>query len=461
VGVSGVGSGPDVVIADFETGDYGDWTLEGEAFALGPARAGQGLSEDVSGYEGAGFASSNLGGYRLEGMLISPEFTINRPCLNFLIGGGQAGPIYLALWVDDVEVRTAAPTDSHALIWNTWDVSPWIGRRARIQLVDDRSGHEEGYLYVDSIVLSEEAKAPFSRTRMIREEILSGTHNPQPGILPGLGVRREYDQVFLTGSFPECPGSLFDAWCYETEGSLFLKAEAAPGGSVLLLHRMEGAGFRCRFLTEVIPLPGEVMVRVTAVADPGEGERFPESLPIPNLCFQLRRAASFRSDRSGAEGKGYLGFVERCFIFTEEGRVFLNETDRKKIPARPPDDPANNPPWVQDYVGVWRERPEPKADSWADTSSDRYVVPVIGTVSLDGSHLIALADDSADLMCQAWHDCLHIRPKWQPFDAPPREQTWTMRIYLLPNDPDALMDRVRADFPGIDELAKARVPLKP
>ena len=82
--------------------------------------------------------------------------------------------------------------------------------------------------------------------------------------------------------------------------------------------------------------------------------------------------------------------------------------------------------------------------------------PVIGTVSLDESHLIALADDSADLMCQAWHDCLHTRPNWQPVGGFSGEQTWSMRIYLLPNDPDELMDRVREDFPAVDELARNR-----
>jgi hypothetical protein len=455
------GSGPDQMIADFENEDYGDWTVEGAAFAFGPAGPTAAGTDEVTGYEGAGFANSNLGGYHLEGSLTSPEFTIERPYLNFLIGGGQAGPLYLALLVDDQEVRTAAPTDTRRLQWNTWDVSPWIGRNARIRLVDDRSGHAEGYLFVDSIAQSETAKAEVSETRMLREEILSGAHNPHPDRLPRLGVRREVDQILVTGTFPELSGSTFDAWCYETAGTTFLSAEARAGGGLALVHRVEGPGYRFRFLTEVTPYPEEVAIQVVPVADHREGETLPDALPMPNLCFQLKRAESFRSDRSGQDGVGYPEFVGRCFIFTEAGRTFLNQTERRKIPARPADDPENNPPWVQNYVGVWRERPEPRPDSWADTSPDRYVVPVIGTVSLDDGYLIALADDSADLMCQAWHDCLHIRAKWQPVDAPSHEQTWTMRIYLLPNDPDALMDRVRADFPGIDLRAKARGPLQP
>ena len=390
------GGGPDLMIADFESGDYGDWIVEGEAFAFGPSHVETRPSGGVTGYEGVGLANSNLGGYRLEGTLTSPEFTIERLCLNFLIAGGQAGPLYIALLIDDVEVRTAAPTDVHRLQWNSWDVSPWLGQRARIRLIDDRSGHEEGYLYVDSIFQSDEARADLSKTRSLREVILSRSHNPQPDLLPSLGVRREVNQILLTGSFPELPGSDFDAWCYETDGSTFLGAEAGIDGAVVLIHRFEGPGFRFRLRTEVTPFPGEVAIRATPVADPTEGENLPDVLPIPNLCFQLRSAARFRSDRSGEDGKGYPGFVERCFIFTEQGRTYLDQTDRRKIPARPAGDLENNPPWVQNYVGVWRERPEPQPDSWADTSSDRYVVPVIGTVSLDGESLIALADELSD-----------------------------------------------------------------
>lgn len=456
-----IGSGSDLVIADFENEGYDGWMVEGAAFAFGPARMDAGGADEVIGYEGVGFANSNLGGYHLEGTLTSPEFVIERSCLNFLIGGGQAGPLYLALLVDDQEVRTAAPTETRKLQWNTWDVSPWVGRTARIRLVDDRSGHTEGFLFIDSIAQSETAKAEASKTRMLREEILSGAHNPHPDRFPSLGVRREIDQILVTGSFPELSGSTFDAWCYETEGATFLSAEVRAGGGVTLVHRVEGPGYRFRFLTEVTPFPGEVAIRVVPFADHRDGETLPEVLPVPNLCFQLRRAEQFRSDRTGEDGMGYPGFVGRCFLFTEDGCTYLNQTDRRKIPSRPANDPENNPPWVQNYVGVWRERPEPRPDSWADTSSDRYVVPVIGTVSLDGAYLIALADDSADLMCQAWHDCLHTRPKWQPIDAPAGEQTWSMRIYLLPNEPEILMRRVREDFPDVDKLAKERVPLEP
>jgi hypothetical protein len=50
-------------------------------------------------------------------------------------------------------------------------------------------------------------------------------------------------------------------------------------------------------------------------------------------------------------------------------------------------------------------------------------------------------------MCQAWHDCLHNNPQWQPADAPPGRRIWRLKIYALENNPDALLARVDKDFP--------------
>jgi hypothetical protein len=82
---------------------------------------------------------------------------------------------------------------------------------------------------------------------------------------------------------------------------------------------------------------------------------------------------------------------------------------------------------------------------------------VIGTVSRDGKHLAALANGSADSLCNAWHDCLHNNPKWAPADAPPDKQRWRLKLYVMPNDPDALLARVAGDFPEAGRLKQNRV----
>ncbi|HUT89515.1 MAG TPA: hypothetical protein VMY37_08470 [Thermoguttaceae bacterium] len=45
-----------------------------------------------------------------------------------------------------------------------------------------------------------------------------------------------------------------------------------------------------------------------------------------------------------------------------------------------------------------------------------------------------------------------------PADAPPAEQRWRLKVYVMPNDPDALLARVARDFPESTRLKERRVP---
>ncbi len=49
---------PDILVADFEGPDYGDWKATGEAFGPGPARGTLPDQMDVSGFEGKGLVNS-------------------------------------------------------------------------------------------------------------------------------------------------------------------------------------------------------------------------------------------------------------------------------------------------------------------------------------------------------------------------------------------------------------------
>jgi len=72
-------------------------------------------------------------------------------------------------------------------------------------------------------------------------------------------------------------------------------------------------------------------------------------------------------------------------------------------------------------------------------------------VSRDGQHLIALASDTATALAQAWAPCIHNYSQWAPKDAPPEKQRWHMIIYIMPNDPDMLLQRAAKDLPGAFE----------
>jgi len=275
----------------------------------------------------------------------------------------------------------------------------------------------------------------------VESKVICAARNPEPQSLPSLEVRQEDKLILVSATFPKVPDFTCDSWCYESAVD-FIGARSLDGGRLELRHRVRDQR-RVVLTTVVTPEPDAVEFAARAGVDPQIGGNLPDALLVPNLCWQLRRAKDFAS-----KPDPYPEFVKRCFIFTDQGRTFLDRTVRKKIPCRAADDRYNNPPWVQMYVGRWQEIPKVGPTSWADYSSDRYVATVIGTVSRDGTYLAALANDSAPMMAQAWHDCMHNNPLWLPAGAPPAAQSWRLKFYVMKNDPEALLKRVRRDFPA-------------
>ena len=151
----------DIVIADFEGPDYGDWTATGSAFGLGPVQGTLPRQRPVSGYQGNGLASSFHGGDRATGTLTSPAFTLGRPYINFLIGGGaEPGRVCVNLLVNGQIVRTATGfrTGEH-LVPASWDVRSLAGQLAQIQIVDV-SLRGWGHIQLDQIVQSDRPTGP-------------------------------------------------------------------------------------------------------------------------------------------------------------------------------------------------------------------------------------------------------------------------------------------------------------
>jgi fructan beta-fructosidase len=155
---------PDVLVADFEGDAYGDgWKTTGTAFGKGPAKGTLPNQMAVSGYLGKGLVNSYLGGDAGTGTLTSPEIKIERPYLNFLIGGGNhPGKTCINLLVGGKIVRTAsgpndAPGGSENLDWRTWDVGEYEGKAATVEIVDAATGGW-GHINVDHIVQSDAKK---------------------------------------------------------------------------------------------------------------------------------------------------------------------------------------------------------------------------------------------------------------------------------------------------------------
>ncbi len=271
--------------------------------------------------------------------------------------------------------------------------------------------------------------------------------NPDPKRLPSLRVycddkfSRDKPLTMVAATFPNIPDFTCDAWCYESAVD-FVAARPLDGGKLELRHRCQDQPHAI-IVTTVTPEPGAVEFLARLAIAEGAAAKFPADPPSLNLCWQLRHAPAFAS-----RPDPYPKFVKRCFMFTEKGVVFLDETTRRPIPVRPAADPYNNPPWVQMYVGAGQVVPKSNPTAWAAYSPDRYTATVIGAVSRDHKYLAALANDSADVMCQAWHDCMHNNPQWLPAAAPVEKRVWRLKIYVMENDPHALLARVLKDFPN-------------
>jgi fructan beta-fructosidase len=147
----------DLLIADFEGTTYGAWKVTGDAFGPGPAPGTLAHQMPVSGYLGKGLVSSFYHGDQGTGTLTSPEFTIQRKFITFLIGGGfHPGKACINLLVGGKPVRTATgpnkkPGGTERLEPADWDVSAWLGSRAQIQIVDQVTG-PWGHINIDHIV---------------------------------------------------------------------------------------------------------------------------------------------------------------------------------------------------------------------------------------------------------------------------------------------------------------------
>jgi levanase len=161
------------VLADFEGSDYGSWRTTGEAFGTGPAKGSLGDQQQVSGHLGKGLVNTFLrsertggNGDSTVGTLTSPDFTISKGHLNFLIGGGNHpatsdAPTAVELVVDGRVVRSATGKDSEALNWASWDVRDLAGKAAHLRVVDDNTGGW-GHVLLDQVVLSDTSAQPRS-----------------------------------------------------------------------------------------------------------------------------------------------------------------------------------------------------------------------------------------------------------------------------------------------------------
>lgn len=143
-----------IVYEDFEKG-YEKWITKGAAFGKNPARGRIGNQQEVGGIEGKGLVNSFLGGDKSKGKLISKEFTIEKPYINFKIGGGNDKlRTAMNLVVNGKTVKSASGSNGEKLVWKGWAVNEWLGKKAHIEIIDEHPGGW-GHINVDQIMFAD------------------------------------------------------------------------------------------------------------------------------------------------------------------------------------------------------------------------------------------------------------------------------------------------------------------
>lgn len=140
-----------ILINDFESSNYGNWATTGTSFGAGPVTGNATFS---------GFLGNRLiiSGNESQGKLISPDFTIQKNYIGFLIGGGyNPGKAYIKLVVNGQPVRTSTGMNEDLMKWKNWDVSALVGKTAHIEIVDSMTSVSWGWghINIDHIIQSD------------------------------------------------------------------------------------------------------------------------------------------------------------------------------------------------------------------------------------------------------------------------------------------------------------------
>lgn len=163
----------EVGIGRFGGADYGDWKASGEAFKKGPVVKDELLKTlEIENAGGFPVASSEVDGDGPTGTLTSPVFRITRPYIAFRIGGGDYEMhACMDLVVDGKTVKRATGMNSDRLVSESWDVKSFVGKDARIRIVDEAEGRW-GHINVGKIIQTDAPEAlPVAKGELYQEAL--------------------------------------------------------------------------------------------------------------------------------------------------------------------------------------------------------------------------------------------------------------------------------------------------
>ncbi len=131
---------------DFESTPGNDWERTGRAFRSGVRSRTQG-GRAIVGRHGY-VVTSAAGGDDETGTLLSPEFSIEKPKLSALVGGGESKKLALRVRVDGAVVGEVRGGTHELLELVTFDLQDYAGQAARLEIVDE---DPHGHVLVDHV----------------------------------------------------------------------------------------------------------------------------------------------------------------------------------------------------------------------------------------------------------------------------------------------------------------------
>ncbi|OBT39063.1 hypothetical protein VE00_10446 [Pseudogymnoascus sp. WSF 3629] len=150
----------DTIFQDFEgTGTFDSlgWRATGDLTGTSPAQGTFAGQNPVTGYLGNRLVNTFLNGDATTGTL-SKTFIVTQKSISFLIGGGNfPNQECINLLVQGQVVRTATGSNSEQLMWQSWDVTGFVGQNATIEIVDLLSGGW-GHILIDQITFSDSSQ---------------------------------------------------------------------------------------------------------------------------------------------------------------------------------------------------------------------------------------------------------------------------------------------------------------
>jgi len=132
-------------------------------------------------------------------------------------------------------------------------------------------------------------------------------------------------------------------------------------------------------------------------------------------------------------GRGQDDYFEKCFIFTEGGLTRMHETHRATHARYTP-----GQVYVPEGIDLNDVNPRP-------VSRTRPVNGLVGCFSADESMILATAWDSTQELFQGIITCIHSDFRIGGL-RPGETKRLHGKVYLVPNDVDALLNRYERDF---------------